>query len=150
MEPFLVPVTDDQRRWHEEDLNGKIDVVRRFAGAYGATLIRLNDIFADHAGSAGAASVIDDGVHPNADGHELIARVWWATVRYNLAAVGEGSALSPRLRRVRTEVGLERFRRHIGEEARHEVGLCRLVLGSRRPEYAGAHDGRSHLVERQW
>lgn len=80
MDPFLVPVTDEQSRWHEEDLNAKIAVVRDLAERYDAVHIPLNDIFTGRAIAEGAETVIDDGVHPSAGGHELVAQVWWATV----------------------------------------------------------------------
>jgi acyl-CoA thioesterase I len=81
MEPFLVPVTEEQSRWHEEDLNAKIAVARDLAGRFDAELIRLNDLFTQAAAADGPMSVIDDGVHPSAGGHELIAQTWWAAVR---------------------------------------------------------------------
>lgn len=80
MEPFLVPVDDEQLRWHDEDLNEKIAATREFAAEYDAILIPLNDIFTEHASRDCAASVIDDGVHPSAGGHELIAQLWWSAV----------------------------------------------------------------------
>lgn len=80
MEPFLVPLTDEQVGWISEDLEAKIEVARDLATRYSATLIRLHDIFTVRAAAEGAASVIDDGVHPSAGGHELIAQSWWSSV----------------------------------------------------------------------
>ncbi|RFA20566.1 SGNH/GDSL hydrolase family protein [Subtercola boreus] len=77
LEPFLVPVTSEQHTWHTDDLDAKIQVVRDLAVHYDATLIPLNDLFAAEARATGPASVIEDGVHPSAGGHELIAREWW-------------------------------------------------------------------------
>lgn len=85
MEPFLVPLTDEQAGWLGEDLEAKIQVAGDLADRYGATLIRLQDIFTERAAAEGAASVIDDGVHPSAGGHELIAQSWWASVVPSLA-----------------------------------------------------------------
>lgn len=80
MEPFLVPITEEQSRWFGEDLEAKIAVADELALRYDATLIRLHSIFTERAVAEGAASVIDDGVHPSAGGHELIAQCWWSSV----------------------------------------------------------------------
>jgi acyl-CoA thioesterase I len=81
MEPFLVPITEEQERWHAEDLDAKIEVARSLAGRFDAVLLRLNELFTDRASADGPMSVIDDGVHPSAGGHELIAQAWWQAVR---------------------------------------------------------------------
>lgn len=81
MEPFLVPITEEQGRWHAEDLDAKIQVARSMAARFDGELIRLNDLFTERAAAEGPMSVIDDGVHPSAGGHELIAQTWWSTVR---------------------------------------------------------------------
>jgi lysophospholipase L1-like esterase len=80
MEPFLVPVSEDQSRWPDEDLDEKRAIARDLAGRYDATFIPLHELFAARAAVAGADSVVDDGVHPSAGGHELIARAWWSAV----------------------------------------------------------------------
>jgi acyl-CoA thioesterase-1 len=78
MEPFVVPVTPEQERWHAEDLNDKIAVARDLAQRYDATLVPLDRLFAERAAIDGPLSVVDDGVHPSAGGHELIAQAWWS------------------------------------------------------------------------
>lgn len=88
MEPFLVPITDEQQTWYAEDLAAKIAVTRDLAGRFDAVHIPLQDIFTAQAAGNGPDSVIDDGVHPSARGHELIAQTWWRT------ANGSGSASS--------------------------------------------------------
>ncbi len=80
MEPFLVPVRDEQRAWRTEDLDAKRAVTRELAARYGAVFIPLDGILGERAAAAGPASVIEDGVHPSAGGHELIARSWWEAV----------------------------------------------------------------------
>ena len=77
MEPFLVPFTADQARWHEEDLNEKIAVVRDLAFRFDAELIPLDAIFAEAAASQGARTLLADGIHPTDAGNELLARTWW-------------------------------------------------------------------------
>lgn len=81
MEPFLVPLTDEQAGWRAEDLDAKIEVTRVIARDYSATLVPLDSLFTERAHADGALSVIDDGVHPSAGGHELIAQSWWMAVR---------------------------------------------------------------------
>ena len=72
MEPFLLPVRDEQQ-WRE-DLDPKIDVVRTLAREYGATLVPLDTALAAHPSPAEALAA--DGVHPTALGHEVIAAEW--------------------------------------------------------------------------
>ena len=50
------------------------------AARFDAIHIPLHDILTAQAAADGAGSVIDDGVHPSAGGHELIARSWWSAV----------------------------------------------------------------------
>lgn len=80
MEPFVVPMREEQRRWRLEDLDAKREVARHLADRYDAIFIPLDTIFTERATSEGPESVIDDGVHPSAGGHELIAQTWWASV----------------------------------------------------------------------
>lgn len=80
MEPFVVPIDEAQARWYQEDLGAKIEATRSLASRFGARHIALHDIFTEHAVAIGSLSVTDDGVHPSAGGHELIARTWWASV----------------------------------------------------------------------
>jgi lysophospholipase L1-like esterase len=83
MEPFLVPITPEQESWHGEDLDAKIAITRQLAAEFNATCVPLDTLFNDEATAGGTASVIDDGVHPSAGGHELIARTWWKTMELN-------------------------------------------------------------------
>ncbi|MCW3843120.1 SGNH/GDSL hydrolase family protein [Micromonospora yasonensis] len=77
VEPFLVPLHDAQRGWRE-DLDPKVDVVRRLAAEFDATLVAVDELFQ-------AADVDDrvwtrDGVHPTPFGHALIAQAWLRAV----------------------------------------------------------------------
>jgi len=76
MEPFVLPVTEEQQRWHYEDLDAKIAVVHKLARQYGAVLVPTNLRLERAAVEHGAAALAEDGVHPTALGHELIAAVW--------------------------------------------------------------------------
>jgi lysophospholipase L1-like esterase len=75
LEPFLLHVPDDRHAWRE-DLNPKIDVVRKLAVEFETELIPLDGIFAEAATTAPAAFWAHDGVHPTAAGHALIADAW--------------------------------------------------------------------------
>ena len=75
LEPFLLHVPEDRSAWRE-DLNPKIDVTRKLAIEFGAELLPLDGLFAQAATQAPAAYWADDGVHPSAAGHALIAETW--------------------------------------------------------------------------
>lgn len=75
MEPFLLPVPEDRRKWRE-DLDPKITVVRDLAVEFGADLIPLDGLFAAAACRAPAGYWLPDGVHPSPAGHALIAEAW--------------------------------------------------------------------------
>lgn len=74
-EPFLLPVLEGQEKWRE-DLDPKIQVVRRLAREFDALLIPYDGIFAQAATLQEPAYWLHDGVHPTAAGHALIAREW--------------------------------------------------------------------------
>jgi lysophospholipase L1-like esterase len=75
MEPFLLPVKDGQETWRE-DLDPKLDVVRKLAVEYGAILVPTHVELTKQAATAGAATLADDGVHPTAAGHRALADLW--------------------------------------------------------------------------
>ena len=75
IEPFVLHVPADRYAWRE-DLNPKIDVVRRLGVEFGAELLPLDGIFAKAATQAPAAYWAADGVHPTAAGHALMAEAW--------------------------------------------------------------------------
>ena len=77
VEPFVVPVEPSQRTW-SEDLGPKQDAVRRVAADLGAAHVPLAEPMIELAARTGPRLVVDDGVHPTAQGHRLIADAWWA------------------------------------------------------------------------
>jgi acyl-CoA thioesterase-1 len=79
IEPFLLAVKEEQHAWRE-DLDPKIEVVRRLAAEYGAILVPADVEFNRQAESVGATTLADDGVHPTAAGHRLLADLWRRTV----------------------------------------------------------------------
>jgi len=82
VEPFVVHVPADRRAWRE-DLDPKIDIIRRLAKEYAAIHVPLDRLFAEAVLQAEPRFWAPDGVHPSPAGHALIARAW-------LEAVGEG------------------------------------------------------------
>lgn len=80
IEPFLLPVNDDQR-WWREDLDPKIQVVRDLAKQYGAELIAADGMFAELAAATGPEYWAADGVHPTAAGHQALAEAWLRRVQ---------------------------------------------------------------------
>ncbi|SBT40415.1 SGNH/GDSL hydrolase family protein [Micromonospora auratinigra] len=77
VEPFLVPLDDAQRRWRE-DLDPKVDVVRRLAAEFDATLVAVDELF--RAADVDERTWTRDGVHPTPFGHALIAQAWLRAV----------------------------------------------------------------------
>lgn len=79
IDPFLAPVTPDQKLWWD-DLSPRIDVVHRLATEHGALLVRAADVFRSAAAASTAARWCADGVHPTTAGHGLLAQTWLARV----------------------------------------------------------------------
>lgn len=79
VEPFLLPVTADQRGWFE-DLDAKRAVVDGLASEIGAGFVPLHSLLTAAAG-ADPASIAPDGVHPSAQGARLIADAWLEVYR---------------------------------------------------------------------
>jgi acyl-CoA thioesterase-1 len=75
LEPFLLHVPEDRHKWRE-DLNPKIDAVRRLAVEFEAELLPLDGLFAQVCTQAPASYWAADGVHPSQAGHGLIAQAW--------------------------------------------------------------------------
>jgi acyl-CoA thioesterase-1 len=75
LEPFLLHAPADRFAWRE-DLNPKIDVVRKLAIEFGTELLPLDGLFAQAATLAPATYWAADGVHPTQAGHALIAETW--------------------------------------------------------------------------
>ena len=80
MEPFVLPTDDDRIQWRE-DLDPKIEAVRRLAGEFEAILIPLDDIFAQASARRELTFWSADGVHPTPAGHALVTRAWLEAVK---------------------------------------------------------------------
>jgi acyl-CoA thioesterase I len=75
IEPFVLPVTEEQEHWYE-DLDEKRAVVARLAAEFGAGFVPLQSLLTAAAEEHGAAALAADGVHPTELGHRLIAEAW--------------------------------------------------------------------------
>ena len=78
-EPFLLPYPDDRVAWRE-DLDPKINAVRRLAREFNAIYIPLDGLFASVVTQQDIKVWLPDGVHPTQAGHALIAQRWLAAV----------------------------------------------------------------------
>lgn len=78
-EPFLLPVLEGQDKWRE-DLDPKIQAIRKLAREFQTILIPYDGIFAEASTRQKPSYWLYDGVHPTEAGHALIARAWLRTV----------------------------------------------------------------------
>ena len=81
LEPFLLPMTDEQKTRWRDDLDPKIQAVRRLAQEFADVYVPLDGIFAAAAVKRGASYWVTDGVHPTDEGHALIAQSWLDAVK---------------------------------------------------------------------
>ena len=81
LEPFVLPVTEEQATAWRDDLDPKIEAVRRLAGEFGAPLVPLDVELNKYAAQVGAATLAGDGVHPSEQGHAEITRLWLEVAR---------------------------------------------------------------------
>ena len=80
IEPFLLPMTEEQPRWRA-DLDPRLHVVRTMAAEFDATLVAADGLFAAAAAEAGPQVWCSDGVHLTPAGDALLARAWLAAVQ---------------------------------------------------------------------
>lgn len=83
MEPFVHPYPDDRKAWRE-DLDPKIQVVRKLAKEYGAILVPTDGIVNAGFVAAPEKYYSEDGVHPTYAGHGLVAEAWCKAVGIDL------------------------------------------------------------------
>jgi acyl-CoA thioesterase-1 len=75
LEPFLLACPPDRLRWRE-DLDPKIDAVRRLARECADVYVPLDGLFAAACQEAPPEYWATDGVHPSPAGHGFIALQW--------------------------------------------------------------------------
>jgi lysophospholipase L1-like esterase len=84
LEPFLLHVAKEQLKLRE-DLNPKIEIVRRLSREFKTLLIPLDKIFAEAAEKKETSFWALDGFHPTLAGHALIAQSWLKGVTNSLS-----------------------------------------------------------------
>ncbi|GAA4206323.1 SGNH/GDSL hydrolase family protein [Actinocatenispora rupis] len=82
VEPFLTPVSEEQRAWRD-DLDPKIAVVHKVAADHATLLVRADTLFTARAATTGPEYWCPDGVHPTPAGHALLAEEWLRVVEYD-------------------------------------------------------------------
>ena len=75
-EPFLLPVTEAQKKQWREDLNPKIDVVKELAREFDAIYLPFDEIFATATTKQPPEYWASDGVHPTPAGYGLMSQHW--------------------------------------------------------------------------
>jgi lysophospholipase L1-like esterase len=76
-EPFLLHVKPEMKTWRE-DLDPKIEAVHSLAKKYDAKLVPFDEYFNGLIGKHAIEELADDGIHPSALGHKLMAELWLA------------------------------------------------------------------------
>lgn len=75
IEPFVLPINEEQEHWHE-DLDEKRAVVARLAAEFATGFVPLQLLLSAAAEDLGAEALVRDGVHPTPLGHRYIADAW--------------------------------------------------------------------------
>ncbi len=75
MEPYFLPVREEQRTWLD-DLDGKRAAVRALAAEHGAAFVPLHGVLTAAAEQYPVVELAPDGVHPTPLGSALIADAW--------------------------------------------------------------------------
>ena len=79
LEPFVLPTPADRIVWRE-DLDPRIDVVRRLAREYSTVYVPYDGLFASASTQREPAFWAADGVHPSQAGHAFMSQAWIKTV----------------------------------------------------------------------
>jgi lysophospholipase L1-like esterase len=79
-EPFVLPVTEEQKKFWREDLDPKIQAVRELAREFNAIFIPFDGMFAAAAVKQAPEYWAADGVHPTQAGHALMSQKWLEAV----------------------------------------------------------------------
>lgn len=79
VEPFLLPVDEEQTRWRD-DVDDRIAVVHGLAARFDAVVVPADAVLNAAVTSNGPAALARDGIHLTAEGHRLLAALWLASV----------------------------------------------------------------------
>ena len=82
MEPFLLHghATNEHWDYMMAEIKLRAEITKKMAEKHNAIFVPLQALLQESAEKYGAGEVSQDGVHPNALGHQLIARQWLNTV----------------------------------------------------------------------
>ncbi|MGB9678379.1 MAG: SGNH/GDSL hydrolase family protein [Thermoanaerobacteraceae bacterium] len=80
IEPFVLPTSEDKIQWRE-DLDPKIQVVRKLAREFKTFFIPLDGLMARLCTKKDPSFWAEDGVHPTFAGHAFIAQEWLKIVK---------------------------------------------------------------------
>lgn len=80
LEPFVLPTDPSRVQWRE-DLDPKIEAVRRLAREFQAILLPMDGLYAQASARTELEYWMPDGVHPTPAGHALMAQAWLRAVR---------------------------------------------------------------------
>jgi acyl-CoA thioesterase I len=80
IEPFLLPVTEEQKTLWRADLDPKIESARKLAREFEAIYVPMDGLFAAASVNAAPEFWAADGVHPTPAGHAFIAQNWLGAV----------------------------------------------------------------------
>ena len=75
LEPFLIPVDPQKELWRE-DLDPKIQAVRRLSREFQTEFIPLDGLYQELCATRDPALFSADGVHPSDAGHAFLAEQW--------------------------------------------------------------------------
>ncbi len=78
-EPFILYISDDIMAWRD-DLDPKIEIVRKLATEFDALLVPFDTMFQEASKRANPSYWATDGVHPTPAGHALMAQEWLTCV----------------------------------------------------------------------
>ena len=78
-EPFLLPTSDEQKLWHI-DLDPKRRLIKGLAEEYHLQFLPLHSVFQEAVRNVDPLTLTEDGVHPTAEGHKVIADAWLQTI----------------------------------------------------------------------
>ena len=80
IEPFVLQTSEDKKQWRE-DLDPKIQVVRKLASEFKTFFIPLDGLMAQLCTKKSPSFWAEDGVHPTFAGHAFIAKEWLKIVK---------------------------------------------------------------------
>lgn len=79
IEPFVLHSLPDRAQWHE-DMDPKLQAIRRLAAEFADYFLPMDGLMIQAAGKYGCKALAEDGVHPTALGHGVVAYEYMKTL----------------------------------------------------------------------